>query len=373
MKNNRRGSGRGVAGALLTLLLGTAAFAEGPAINGYVDTQYGYNFDQPITGQTNYRSYDNQDNNIANTAHVALTGSIDGGGAYVVEFDAGHDAGTTVGAPTTTGSSAVVLQEAYLTWQCPITHIGVKAGKFVTFEGIEVVETNANPTISRGFLYGLAEPTTHVGGVLTYAIGKLDFAAGMVNGWDVPNDNNQGKTFVGKMGLNLGDVANVTLSGYHGPEQSQVGGSGVPITDSRSGANRDSIDLTMVTKIIPKVDLWLQGNTGTEKQVIDTNGDGTLDRGTWSGFGVQPLVHVTEKFTIGARGEYFWDKNGARTGVANNAMSNYTITPGFMLASNVQVRGEYRYDTSNKKLWVDDKGTAKDSASTMAVQFILTY
>ena len=370
MKNNRRGSGRGVAGALLTLLLGTAAFAEGPAISGYVDTQYGYNFNKPITGFTNLRSYDSQDNNIANTAHLSLTGALDGGASYVIDLDAGHDVATSVGGT----SSAVALQEAYLTWVSEATKIGIKAGKFVTYEGIEVIETNANPTISRGYLFGLAEPFTHVGGVVTYTAGKLDFAAGVVNGWDQANDNNKGKTLVGKVGLNLGDTAMVTLSGYHGPEQSAVISSttSLPI-DQRNGANRDSIDLTLMTKLIPKVDLWLQGNIGTEKQAIDTNGDGTLDRASWSGFAVEPLVHVSDKFTVGARGEYFYDKNGARTGVANNAVSNFTITPGYMLTKNVQVRAEYRYDKSNKKIWVNDSGSAKDNTSTTALQFVVTF
>jgi hypothetical protein len=376
MKMTMRGSGRGVAGALLTLLLTSAAFADGPAFSGYVESQYGYNFDKPLTGMTALRSYDAQDNNIANTAHIALTGSLDGGASYVVELDAGHDAATTFGAGTT--SSDVGLQEAYLTWMSESTKLGVKAGKFVTFQGIEVIETNANPTISRGYLFGLAEPFTHVGGVLTYVCGKFDFAAGVVNGWDLPNDNNSGKTVVGKVGFNFGDAVTGTLSGYHGPEQAVVVDTitAAPSTlvDNRAGANRNSVDLTVVTKIIPKVDLWLQGNWGEENQVVDLDGDTISDdRGSWSGVGVQPVIHISDKFSIGARGEYFADPDGARTGVVDNFVTNFTITPGYMLSSNVQVRAEYRYDTSNKKIWVDDQGTAKDTASTAALQFIVTY
>ncbi len=371
MNRKFRGRGLGIAGALLTLLAGSV-HAEGPAIGGYVDTQYGYNFASPVTGVTTLRSFDSQDNTISNTAHLALTGALDGDVNYTVELDAGHDANTTVGG---TSASGVALQEAYLAWSCPVTHIGIKAGKFVTFEGIEVIETNANPTISRGYLFGLAEPFTHVGGVLTYAIGKLDFAAGVVNGWDVPNDNNTGKTLVGKIGFNFGDPLSATLSGYHGPEQSTVVSSttGLPV-DGRNGANRDSIDLTLVTKIIPKVDLWLQGNLGTERQVVDKDGDGVAEsRGSWSGAAVQPLVHVSEKFTIGSRLEYFADKDGARTGVTDASATNFTVTPGYAITKNVQVRAEYRYDTSNKKLWVDDKGVAKDNASTGTIQVVVGF
>ncbi len=338
-----------------------ASETTGPTISGYVDTQYNYDFNQPLTGITTLRSYDAQDNNIANTAHLSLAGSFGEGIGYVVDLDAGRDAKTTTG-ETLTGS-AIALQEAYLTYLCPVTKLGLKVGKFATFEGIEVIETNANPTITRGYLYGLAEPFTHVGGVVTYAIGKIDFAAGMVNGWDLPNDNNDGKTFVGKMGLNLGDPLSATLSGTHGPEQA-----------SNNGANRDSIDLTVLTKLIPKVDLYLQGNTGTEAMAVDNDGDGTADdRGSWSGAGIQPVIHFTDKFSLGGRVEYFYDKDGARTGVAKNASTNMTITPGYKLTDNILARAEYRYDTSNKKIWVDDKGVAKDSTSTMAVQFVVSF
>jgi opacity protein-like surface antigen len=146
------------------------------------------------------------------------------------------------------------------------------------------------------------------------------------------------------------------------------------ITDSRSGANRDSIDLTLVTKIIPKVDLWLQGNIGTEAQVVDLDGDTVADdRGNWGGAGIQPVIHFTDKLSLGARLEYFADDQGARTGTVGLNATNFTVTPGYQLTSNLLVRAEYRYDTANKKVWVDDKGTAKDSASTMAVQFVYGF
>jgi hypothetical protein len=171
----------------------------------------------------------------------------------------------------------------------------------------------------------------------------------------------------------LGDPFFATLSGYHGPEQNQVVSGGV-ITDSRSGANRDSIDLTVLTKIIPKVDLYLQGNYGTESQVVDLDGDTVVDdRAKWSGAGIQPLIHFTDKFTVGARLEYFDDSDGARTGTVDNSSTNFTLTPGYKCTDNIQVRAEYRYDTSNKKIWVDDKGTAKDTDSTAALQFLVTF
>jgi len=355
----------------------TQVLADGPTINGYVDTQYGYNFDAPGNGTTFGRSYDAQDNNIANTAHLSISGMFNDNTNYVVDIDAGHDANTTVGG--TNNASAVVLQEAYVNY-VGASKLGFKVGKFATYQGIEVIETNANPTISRGYLFGMAEPFTHVGGVVTLALGKLDFAAGFVNGWDVANDNNPGKTFVGKIGLNLGDALAATLSGYHGPEQTQS--APLPannVIDGNSGNNRDSIDLTILTKIIPSVDLFLQGNAGTEENAADTNGavGGVVvdDRASWSGVGVQPVVHFGDKFSVGGRVEYFADPQGVRSGsgINNTYLTNFTFTPGYKINDNLLVRAEYRYDTSNKKVWVDDKGKAQDDASTGTVQFVVSF
>ncbi len=378
MLKSTRGNVLRTLGTLLTAgLVAGVVSADGPAISGYIDTQYGYNFAMPQTGQTALRSYDAQDTNINNTAHLSLAGKFGDDVSYVVDLDAGHDANVTAGGA---GPSDVVLQEAYFTWVSP-SKVGIKAGKFATYEGIEVIETNANPTISRGYLFGLAEPFTHVGAVLTLNLGALDIAAGVVNGWDVPDDNNSAKTLVGKIGLNLGDALSGALSGYHGAEQGAVTSTstvnlpGTPaIVDGRSGAIRDSADLTLLTKIIPRVDLYLQGNIGTESMVVDNDGDGINDdRGSWSGAGIQPVIHVTDKFTVGSRLEYFNDKDGARAGTLDGAYTNFTITPGYQITSNVLVRLEYRYDTSNKKVWVDDKGVAKDSANTATAQFVLSF
>src|SRR4051812_1334800 len=103
------------------------AAATPPTVSGYVDTQYGYNFAQPANGTTFGRSYDAQDNNIANTAHLSIAGTLSDPLSYVVDLDAGHDAAVTA-QDATVSPSGVILQEAYLNYACPITHLGFKVG-----------------------------------------------------------------------------------------------------------------------------------------------------------------------------------------------------------------------------------------------------
>jgi hypothetical protein len=371
MKSTLRGRGLGIAGAVLALLAGSV-HAEGPAVGGYVDTQYIYNFDKPMGGMTPFRSYDAQDNNISNTAHLAITGKLSDEVTYNVEVDAGSDADTTV-VNTTAGGVAngqdVVLQEAWLHY-VSASKLGLKAGKMATFHGIEVIESVANPTISRGYLFGLGEPFTHVGAMATYALEKVDFAVGVINGWDQQNDVNTGKTGVAKVGLNFGDPLALTFSAHHGPEQA-----------ANSSNNRSSLDMTGVTKLIPNVDLWFQGLIANEEGALDLDGDTVADDlGEWKGWTIQPVIKFGEKFSLGARYEYF-DDNGSRTlttdpltGAPQSVvLRNISIAPAYKLTENVVVRAEYRMDDSNKKVFTDDKGNAEDSNSTGSVQFYVTF
>src|SRR5688500_5962825 len=165
-----------------------------PTISGFIDGTYNYNFNHPAAGVTPYHTYTAPHHSfLLNAAHLALTGG-DGKLSYALEIDAGTDAFVN------TLDDDFDVQEAWAAYTTDLG-LGFKVGKFVTFNGIEVIESGANPTISRGFLFGLAEPFTHVGALVTYKISdQLDVAAGAVNGWDVMVDNNSTKTMVGKLG-----------------------------------------------------------------------------------------------------------------------------------------------------------------------------
>ena len=84
------------------------------------------------------------------------------------------------------------LEEAYGAYKVPLgSGLTVKAGKFVTLLGYEVIESPNNLNFSRSFLFGLAIPFTHVGALLSYSPTEwLTVTAGPVVGWDVAKDNN---------------------------------------------------------------------------------------------------------------------------------------------------------------------------------------
>ncbi len=378
----------------LTSVVTPRVNAEAPAISGFIDTTYNYSFNRPFTGVNELRSFDTKANSfLLNAAQIQLIGSA-GDAAYVVKLLAGTDAGVIKGNSNgAANADDFALQEAYLTYKCPMTGINLKGGKFATPMGIEVMESKDDPTVSRGYLFGLAEAYTHTGVFISHAVGsKVDAGVGVVNGWDLTSDNNSGKTLVGKVAFNFGDPLALTFSALHGPEQAD--NVAVASAPSVSGNNRSSFDVVAVVKIIPKVTLNIQGNIGTEEAVADWDGDGTNDDSdTWSGAGIQPVVSITDKFSIGSRLEYFFDKWGSRVartsslgttfGVAPTstafpaidhlAMTNVTIAPAYKLTENFTTRLEYRYDTANKKAFVDDEGKAKDTSSTVSVQWLYIF
>jgi hypothetical protein len=304
-----------------------------PKIAGSIDLTYNYNTLKPMDDATLFHAYHGQhDTFLLNAAHLAVTGSNDSL-SYAVEVDLGSDA------QVDSGDDDVDVQEAWVSYVSP-GGLGFKAGKFVTYQGIEVIESGGNPTISRGLLFGLAEPFTHVGAVVTYKVNdKIDVAGGVLNGWDLVADNNHGKTFVAKLGY-TGDGALLTASAYAGPEQ-----------PDNSDDWRFSGDVTGMVKL-GTIDLWAQVNAGSEQ---GAGPDG--DSAAWFGAGVQPVFHVSDAFAVGARGEVFRDADGARTGVEETII-NLTATPAYTVATGLVLRAELTMDISSEDVFVDDEGDA---------------
>lgn len=324
---------------------------DGPEISGHIETTYNYYFGN--TTMNALRSYDSQANQILlNNVHLAFSGAPSGKVSYTAELDFGTDAGVHGLLHQTgfeAGPVAADVQEAYITYAFS-DNVQFTGGKFVTFEGIEVIEGPSNPTISRGYLFGLAEAFTHVGGYFTFvASPEFDFKLGVVNGWDLLVDNNKDKTIIGRVGLDLGDPFAAGLSFSWGVEQ-----------DDPSDDARTSIDFTGVTNAIPGVALNFQFNYGTE-----TFGD--VDA-TWTGFGIQPVIALSDNIDLGARVEYFSDSDGIRSGTEIedfNAL-NITLVPTFK-CDGLTFRFEYRFDNASDEIFPVNEDLPSKTSSTISL------
>lgn len=347
-----------------------------PTITGFVEGAYHGNLSNMSNAQVIGRSYDGTNGNsfYLHAVHLSFNHSFSDQASVVADLDFGSDASITNYAyapaaapphPHANSTMPIDIQEAYGVWS-PDRFV-VSVGRFVTYEGIEVIEGPLNPTITRGFLFGLAEPFAHVGGKVHYKItDQIQAGVGLVNGWDTMLDNNRGKTFIWALSAAPVDMFHAQFSGTYGPEQAD-----------QFGRPRLSLDLTGAVVLDP-VTINFQGNFGREKSVLLTTGQDAMGNpikqnfdDNWYGFGIQPVVAI-EKFTLGGRIEYFGNKHGSRLSgnYLNDRLNmwNFTITPGYQVADGLTVRGELRLDTANQDIFLRN-GTAgpQKTQTTFAV------
>jgi hypothetical protein len=311
-------------------------------ITGYVEGAY-----HRTLGDTDYRlalptrAYDTANGFQLHSAHFQLKHAATEHVFGQIEFDAGSDAAVNNFTAGTPSAQLFDVPEAYVVY----TNSGLTftAGKFATYEGIELFTGPSNPTITRGFLYFLAEPVTHVGAKLHYASGPIDVGVGLVNGWDTNGrfytaDNNDMKTGIFRIGLTPVPQFFAAVSGTYGVEK--AGGTSDP---------RLSVDLT--GGIVPndKITINFQANFGSEKAagLPDPVSMAPTDA-SWFGFGVQPVIKI-DAASLGARFEYFKDTKGSRTLVPNDpSYINVTVTPGYTFDGALTLRAEFRYDSSSE-------------------------
>jgi len=336
-----------------------AVAAKPPAISGFVDTTYNYNFNRPANGINGAFSYSARHNTFAlNAAHLSITGEVDPGLSYVIDIDGGTDAvlNTSNFNPMGTDTYKLDVQEAYGMYKHD--KFGLRVGKFATFNGIEVIESGSNPTASRGYLYGLAEPVTNTGAeVFIQATEKVDVHLGVVNGWDVMADNNRGKTILAKVGIVPSADSLVTISAYAGPEQ-----------NNNDDNWRETLDVTALVKV-GKLDLNLQANVGREDKAsaVDPGGDAV-----WFGAGVQPLFHASDKLTVGGRVELFKDNDGARVG-EKLQLVNVTVTPGYLITPHLLLRADARIDIADQDFFENKDGNGTKTQVVVLGEAIASF
>jgi len=340
----------------------------------YVDTSYGYNFNNPRSGNNSLRIFDTDHNDFnIHLFQLAFkkTPTTEGGIADLIGFgvklDFGEDADIIGASGLGDPDDEFDLQEAYIHVLAPLGNgLDIYAGKYVTLAGSEVIESKDNFNFSRSFLFGFAIPFTHTGVRLHYPVGALDFILGLNNGWDNVDDNNDGKTIESRVGLTLG-MLSLGVVGYFGPEQ-----------DGVDSDWRELIDV--VATLTPIENLILQVNLDFAWEQGVTNADlGLDDEGVfWWGIAGYVVYDINDMFRLALRGEYFDDSDGFRTGTEQQL---FEITPTLSIKpfcnkgmlDNLLVRFEYRFDRSDEDSFEDDDGNFEDTQHTIATELIYYF
>jgi len=321
---------------------------NGIKFGGMIYGSYNYNLNNPDSKNNTLDLFDTRANNFTlDLAQLSVSKEEEGGVGFKILLDYGHTAALiqsdwTGDGTFSNGTSNFALQEAYITYTAGIGKgLGLKAGKFVTLLGAEVIESPFNYNISRSFLFGYAIPFTNTGALLSYPIiDKVGLTAGIVNGWDNVIDSNKGKTFMGGLTLTPLDWLTWAFNGVYGPEQ--------PNTNS---SDRGVFDTVLTVKPMDNLALVLNYDYGSETNILPND-----KLAVWQGIAGYinlggALFHPDwDRFSFTQRAEWFSDTNGVRTGTPQD-LWELTSTFKWMLTEHLHARFEYRHDESSKKVF----------------------
>lgn len=253
------------------------------------------------------------------------------------------------------------LQEAYLSGLIPVGNgLGVKGGKFVTLLGYEVIESPNNLNFSRGYLFGLAIPLTHTGGLLSYPVTDwFSVTAGVVLGWDDSKNVNEPLSYTGQFAFIPFKDFTANLNWIVGPEQidpETIDDESLPRAARRSvnGHLRYVLDFVFNYTGFKKWTLGFNVDYGHEESepFITSLGTRQDTDATWWGWAAYAAYDWTDKLRTSLRQEFFRDAAGARTGsgVGTDLWST-TATIQYNIWKGLFGRLEYRHDQSDEKVF----------------------
>jgi hypothetical protein len=334
-------------------------------LGGMVYGSYNYNFNNPDSKDNSLRVFDNRANNFTlDLAQLSVSKEEEGGIGFKLLLDYGRTAKGIASdwngdGSLSNGTDNFEVQEAYVTYTAGIGNgLGIKAGKFVTLLGAEVIEAPFNYNISRSFLFGYAIPFTHTGVLFTYPfMEQVSLSAGIVNGWDNVIDSNKGKSFLGNLTLKPLDILTLSLNGVYGAE-----------LPDRGGSKRGVFDLVGTLNVTDHMTFVTNFDYGTESETGLNGKDAD-----W--YGIAGYLNITgaqfhpdwEAFSITQRLEWFDDEDGVRTG-AKQDLWEATTTLKYKITDNLHIRAEYRHDDSDKRVFARRRFTVGDEVMTTFVK-----
>ncbi|MBF0479658.1 MAG: porin [Candidatus Omnitrophica bacterium] len=326
-------------------------FFKDITMSGFVDTSYVYNTNHPDSGTNTARAFDTEANSFGfQAAKLALEKlpAKTGGVGFRTDLLLGEDAKVLNSFTNGFGSDGDFdVEQAYVDIMAPVGKgLDIKAGKFTTLAGAEVIESKDNWNFSRSLLFGYAEPATHTGVRASYPItDTLTGYLGVNNGWDDVKDNNKGKSVESSLAWAPKDWFSLNLAGMYGPEQA-----------FNNHSNRGLVSLVATYQPIKPLTLKLAADYANEQ---DTTGLNMDKNGTWSGVAGYARYDINDKWSLSNRTEYFSDPNGLRVVPGTNlSMWENTSTLELRPYKGLITRLEYRYDSASEDIYTVGSASA---------------
>ena len=360
---------------------------HGVQMSGFVDSVASFNFNRPQTRGNTLRVFDTQSQSfMINNAELILEKPVSAESpvGFKTSLMFGTDAEVVGGVTTGLGGNGVTndeieLKDAYVDYLAPLGEgLDLKLGKFATMHGAEVIESKDDWNISRSFLFGFAIPFTHTGVRATYPVTPwLSATLGVDNGWDVVDDNNQGKTLETSLTLTPIEHTSLTTNYMIGPEQG-AGGS--------NSHQRHLVDVVASYQPIDPLQLKANFDWGFEQK-----GVGIGKSASWVGLAGYARYALTDRWAVATRTEWFHDADGVRTAFRQAGSGTFglgtingisgldlklwemTLTTEYKLNEHLIGRLEYRHDQASEKVFRREDVGQRPYQDTIAMEFIAPF
>jgi hypothetical protein len=329
--------------------------ASGIDVSGYIDVSYQSKSTDPNTAT--FHNYDTEQRSFnLHALDVSISSLPAKGFGGLLELQFGKDVSANSPVGQTAGTNVDPLQ---VFMQYSSGALSVMAGKFTTLAGAEVAQAVNNTNFSRSFLFTFAEPVTHTGVRANFTVSdELKFMAGLNNGWNILNENATtpapgncigtscavGKTI--ELGVAATPIKPLSVSAtlYSGNEVgAQIG-------------TRSLLDLVVTYNLTDAVSFVLNYDDGSQDKAV------AAGKAKWKGTAGYVNYKINDDWRLSARLESFDDKQGFRTGTTQK-LKETTLTVGYGIAKNAELRFEIRSDKSDKVVFSEDGNLKKDQSS----------
>jgi len=358
------------------------------SLYGYVETSYTQNFNNPLSGINQNRSFDGDANSFRpNMAQIVLEkgASTDGDmvkrAGFRIKLDIGEDEKFTGG----TGADDFDFQEAYVNFIAPIGNgLRLQAGRMNTLIGYEVIESPLNPNFSRSFMFGMGEPFTVTGVRAAYDFNEyVTFAMSAINSFTGTQvDLNNSKSVEALLSIAPMDNVGISIFGFWGPE-------GV-----RGASNADRLqiggilDVQVTKKAEVVVEAYYGNQANASRFPMSSLPAGVNAR--WNGVAGYFIYDFNDQWGARVRAEIFEDKAGlfscqlTNNTVAGNAQACFpgsnnaqtlwesTWTLQYKPVPSVITRIEFRHDKSNQNTFQEGVNGVNNQ-STLAGEAIFLF
>jgi hypothetical protein len=247
------------------------------------------------------------------------------------------------------------IEEAYGSYLAPVGKgLTIDVGKFVTNAGAEVIEAKDDWNYSRSLLFQLAIPLYHSGVRLTYSPNdKVTLMGGVINGWNVVNDNNTGKSVMASVTYKPTGSLSLIENYIGGPEQ--------PNDNSNW---RNLSDTVLSYTVNPQLSLMANYDIGHDTfATVSTQ---------WQGVAGYAKYQANKYVALIPRLEFYHDPQGFSTGLDQN-LSDVTVTLEVKPADNFMWRIEYRGDFSNQSPFINSSAVAKKNQQLFILGFLYNF